>query len=1323
MDEEMMSNTSMAEPEPSVQAASAAAEASSSSTAAAKSQSQSLSPASYTNWIRSAQRKLLSAAAKGDQPSDALFTGLEEALQAKRNALSLSAREWKLWLAATIWRSSSSSASPGVISDVEEVRAILELHQDATRASNASALDLSAFVTYVNLILSLHYAFEEVQSRPPTFWQDDDEAQWIAESEQDMLKEWTGLANGPKLLSLRHKTTRYALCVGYPPSTLPSIPTRSQAKAAGVEAQWASLLGEANTRALIREANSRAAGELNWSHLVWDAYRDFELVHLAKAKTPDRIEAVKQVYLARLRVPHRTHEATAQAFSSFLSSHMPPDAYESTMSSLQKAYGAAKATWSSVEIYEDQVRSFSPALGPAADDDASWQAWSTYLRAASSRRNADVDLVSALYERCVAFLGPAGALPSLEEEQHAPEPQWEATLKATRQKTNKTERQAQEQAEKQALRQRRTRREDLWYLYLAFLMRVSKSASATHALDVCDRATRSLPGSGLLWATYLRQLAHHQRSKAHIDEIFTRAFEGGQCAAEDKERQHDASSSSSQPAPSSVIEILIGRIDAERHLAALDLATQQGLDFSDALAQLPKDANAFTEIYALIDWALQLPTSRPAASTDKSLRLQRLASSWSEAGGEGMSSLADAIWETALQQQPSNADVWLYAAQYNERQGNVSKARSLYRQGTGRNKISDTTMLLEAWGRFEGTYGSTEDVMRAEERGRRLREKQWEEWAAYAQMQQEQYAAYARASAGAGAGGGMEVDGEAADESVTSGGKRKASASGGAAAASTSMAIDSAPANGVTSPTAESSKKGKQGDSSQPARDRENSSILVSNLPQDATMADLQRLFNDCGPIREISEPRAIGASNDEAGTTAAATVEFMDRSSIPAARTKDKKRLRGQEIAVHLGWECTLYVTNFPSDPSWDDARIRSLFSAYGSVYDVRWPSKRFASTRRFCYVQYTSPHSAREAQGALHQHTLEGGLALQVHLSDPHRRKQRTDAHLNEREVYATNIPRTCSYQEVMDLFQSLGGTVEGLRLPESSSSNRLKGVAFVDYRTELEARQAVSELDGRLLRGKAIRVVLAGREHQSQTGGAGGGGAAHASGSGSGSGTSSGAGFTSRAVRVLNLPSDATEPLIQQLFERLAGGVGSVRKVEWTPGASSSSSPSAIIELQDPATAGKVVLLGESGGAVYVHPTDPARRQHVLGVLPLERGAAVAAAAAMKSPSPGPSSAAGVGAAPTAFVPRRAAGGGRGGRGRGGGLGFAGARPAQVAAATASGGGGGAMDVDEGASGGGNASASGSGGGGASKKNQDAFRAMLAGGGGGGGAGTKQ
>jgi hypothetical protein len=51
----------------------------------------------------------------------------------------------------------------------------------------------------------------------------------------------------------------------------------------------------------------------------------------------------------------------------------------------------------------------------------------------------------------------------------------------------------------------------------------------------------------------------------------------------------------------------------------------------------------------------------------------------------------------------------------------------------------------------------------------------------------------------------------------------------------------------------------------------------------------------------------------------------FPPQDSVPAALTKDKKRIRGEEVAVHLAWKSTLYVTNFAEKA--DDKFMRDLF------------------------------------------------------------------------------------------------------------------------------------------------------------------------------------------------------------------------------------------------------------------------------------------------------------------------------------------------------------------------------------------------------------
>ena len=78
---------------------------------------------------------------------------------------------------------------------------------------------------------------------------------------------------------------------------------------------------------------------------------------------------------------------------------------------------------------------------------------------------------------------------------------------------------------------------------------------------------------------------------------------------------------------------------------------------------------------------------------------------------------------------------------------------------------------------------------------------------------------------------------------------------------------------------------------------------------------------------------------------------------SVPGALTKDKKRIRGQEISVHVAWKSTLYVTNFPEKA--DDAYIRKLF---GQVRKIPFGSIRGVSCAVFLlslalYSTYVGP------------------------------------------------------------------------------------------------------------------------------------------------------------------------------------------------------------------------------------------------------------------------------------------------------------------------------------------------------------------------------
>ncbi len=177
---------------------------------------------------------------------------------------------------------------------------------------------------------------------------------------------------------------------------------------------------------------------------------------------------------------------------------------------------------------------------------------------------------------------------------------------------------------------------------------------------------------------------------------------------------------------------------------------------------------------------------------------------------------------------------------------------------------------------------------------------------------------------------------------------------------------------------------------------------------------------------------------------------------SVPAALTRDKKRINGQEVSVHLAWRSTLYVTNFPEKA--DDKYIRGHFDKvstldeqdqagvdcfvqFGTIFDVRWPSKKFKSTRRFCYVQYTSPVSphvlaritrrltihckmkdSAEAALSLHGQELEAGHPLNVYISNPERKKERTDAGANDREIYIAGLSKFATTADLEKLFRTV-------------------------------------------------------------------------------------------------------------------------------------------------------------------------------------------------------------------------------------------------------------------------------------------------------------
>ncbi|KAG8815201.1 Splicing factor [Serendipita sp. 400] len=264
-----------------------------------------------------------------------------------------------------------------------------------------------------------------------------------------------------------------------------------------------------------------------------------------------------------------------------------------------------------------------------------------------------------------------------------------------------------------------------------------------------------------------------------------------------------------------------------------------------------------------------------------------------------------------------------------------------------------------------------------------------------------------------------------------------------------------------------------------------------------------------------------------------------MDKDSIPAALTRDKKRIHGAEITVVVGWRSTLYVTNFREGMV--DSEMRALFDEFGTILDVRWPSKRIKTTRRFCYVQYTTSEAAQAAL-RLHGHETEPDMKMTVLISDPTRKKERTDA--AARELRVTGVVKSVTKAELENLFSPYG-TLKDVRLIPAMNNNQ---TAFIEYEAEEEAQRALA-LNNHLLKNRRLAVTLADMKPNRMSQAP----AARAETSG-------------RSIRIRGLPHDTKEPLLQQALEK----VTSVVRVHLL-----AASNEAIVELETMADAGRLLL----------------------------------------------------------------------------------------------------------------------------------------------------
>lgn len=245
-------------------------------------------------------------------------------------------------------------------------------------------------------------------------------------------------------------------------------------------------------------------------------------------------------------------------------------------------------------------------------------------------------------------------------------------------------------------------------------------------------------------------------------------------------------------------------------------------------------------------------------------------------------------------------------------------------------------------------------------------------------------------------------------------------------------------------------------------RDRENTSAMVTNLPSDVTATTLKKYFREYGHINHLNMQK-------EADGSFSALIEFSSTDDVQSALLRDNKYLGQSQIHVKPGTGLTIYLSNYP--PTADDAYIRNLFKDCGEIFSIRWPSLKYNTHRRFCYVSFRDADAAYKAT-TKDGKVLEGKYKLQCKYSDPGHKKNREGAVAEGREVKVKNVDPKATENDIKSVFGRYG-KISTVRIMKNLGGKNL-GTAYIVFETK-EGAQGALELNDTKFKAQILEVEL--------------------------------------------------------------------------------------------------------------------------------------------------------------------------------------------------------------------------------------------------------
>ncbi|KAI0967271.1 putative pre-mRNA splicing factor [Xylaria arbuscula] len=246
-------------------------------------------------------------------------------------------------------------------------------------------------------------------------------------------------------------------------------------------------------------------------------------------------------------------------------------------------------------------------------------------------------------------------------------------------------------------------------------------------------------------------------------------------------------------------------------------------------------------------------------------------------------------------------------------------------------------------------------------------------------------------------------------------------------------------------------------------RDRENTSIMVTNLPPDVTQTAVRRYFKEYGHINNLI------LRTDDNEKSSSALIEFRYPEEADYALLRDQKYFHQSQLSVKPGTRLTVFVSNYP--PTADETYIRRLFAHCGDIFNIRWPSLKYNAHRRFCYISFRDDDAAYKAT-LMDGKLIENQYKLQAKFSNPSHKKDREGAVAEGRELRVKGVHPSTQENDLRSVFGKYGKVVT-VRLLTNLSGQHV-GTAFVVYENKEQAENAL-QLDKTKFKSQLLEVEL--------------------------------------------------------------------------------------------------------------------------------------------------------------------------------------------------------------------------------------------------------